>query len=84
MDQKNISFTINNEFSFIGSFQFLSYLLDSFIKTLSTDEFKYLYQEFDHNVSDLVQQKRSYLYKYMNDFEKFKQQLPRKEKFYIS
>ena len=82
MDQKNISFTINNEFSFIGSFQFLSYLLDSFIKTLSTDEFKYLYQEFDNNVLDLVKQKRFYLYKYMSDFEKFKQQLPRKEKFY--
>ena len=49
---------------------------------MSKDEFKYLYQEFDNNVLDLVKQKRFYLYKYMSDFEKFKQQLPRKEKFY--
>ena len=52
--EKYMSFTINNEFGFIDSFQFLSDSLDSFVKTLSKDDFKYLYQEFDNNVLDLV------------------------------
>ena len=38
--------------------------------------------EFDNNVLDLVKQKRFYSYEYMSDFEKFKDQLPTKEKFY--
>ena len=33
---------------------------------------------------DLVKQKGFYPYEYMSDFEKFKEQLPSKEKFYIS
>ena len=32
--------------------------------------------------TDLVKQKRFYLYEYMTDFEKFKERLPSKEKFY--
>ena len=59
-------------------------ILDSFIKNLSNDDFKYLSQEFDNNVIDLVKQKGFHPYKYMNDFEKFKEQLPCKEKFYSS
>ena len=38
-------------------------------------------QEYDDNVLDLVKQKGFYLYKYMNDFKKFKKQLPSEEKF---
>ena len=33
---------------------------------------------------DLVKQKLFYTYKYMSDFEKFKKELPSKEKFYSS
>ena len=39
-------------------------------------------QEFDNNVIDLFKQKGFYLYEYMSDFEKFKEQLPSKENFY--
>ena len=39
-------------------------------------------QEFDNNVLDQVKQKRFYSYEYMTDFEKFKEELPSKEKFY--
>ena len=38
-------------------------------------------QEFNNNVLDLVKQKGFYPYKYISDFEKFKEQLPRKEMF---
>ena len=41
-------------------------------------------QEFDNNVLYLVKQKGVYPYKYLNDFEKFKEELPSKEKFYSS
>ena len=41
-------------------------------------------QEFDNNVLNLVQQKGFYPYKYMSNFEKFKEQLPSKERFYSS
>ena len=39
-------------------------------------------KNFDNNVLDLVKQQGFYLYEYMGDFEKFKDELPRKEKFY--
>ena len=40
-------------------------------------------QQFDNNVLDLVK-KVFYLDEYMSDFEKFKEQLPSKEKCYCS
>ena len=82
--EKYISFTTNNKLSFIESFQFLSSSLGSLVKKLSKDDFKYLGQEFDNNVLDLVKQKGFYPYENMSDFEKFKEELPSKEKFYSS
>ena len=80
--EKYMSFRINNKLSFIDSFQFLSLSLDSLVKSLGNDDFKYLSQEFDNSVLDLVKQKGFYLCEYMADFEKLREQLPSKEKFY--
>ena len=52
--EKYMSFTINNELIFIDSFQFLSSSLDSLVKKINRDRFKYLCQEFDNNVLYLV------------------------------
>ena len=82
--EKYMSFIINNKLSFIESFQFLSTSIDSLAKNLRKDDFKYLSQEFDNNVLDLVKRKGFYPYEYMSDFEKFKEELPSKEKFYSS
>ena len=82
--EKYMSFTIKNKFSFIDSFQFLSSSLDSLVKNLNKNDFKYLTQEFDNNVLDLVKQKGFDLYEYMNDFQKFKEESPSKEKFHSS
>ena len=83
MNQKKyMNFSINNKLSFIDSFQLLSSSLDSLVKKLGKDDFKYLREEFDNNVLDLVKQKEFYPYEYMSDFKKFKEQLPSKEKFY--
>ena len=54
--EKYTSFIINNELSFTESFQFLSYSLDRLVKNLAKDYFKYLSQEFDNIVLDLVKQ----------------------------
>ena len=76
--EKYMSFTINNKFTFIDCFQFLSSSLDSLVKNLGKDDFKY------NNVVDLVKQKEFYPYEYMSDFQKFKEELPCKENFCIS
>ena len=68
----------------IESFQFLSFSLESLVKKLHKDDFKYLSQEFDKSKLDLVKQKGFYPYEYMTDSEKLKEKLPSKEKFYSS
>ena len=51
---------------------------------LSKDDFKYLDQQFDNNLLDLIKQKGFYPDEYINNFEKLKEKLPRKETFYSS
>ena len=46
--EKYMSFSIINKSNFIDSFQFLSPSLDSLVKNLAKDDFKYLSQEFDN------------------------------------
>ena len=66
--EKQMSFTINNKLVFINSFQFLT-------SSLGNNDFKYLSHEIHNNVLDLVKQKEFCSYEYMNDFEKFKEEL---------
>ena len=73
-----MSFTINNKLCLIDNFQFLSSSLDSLVKNLGTEDFKYLSQEFYNNVLDLAKRKECYPYEHMSDFEKFKEELPGK------
>ena len=75
-------FNINIKSIFIDNFQFLSSSLESLVKNLGKDDFKYLNQEFNSKVLDLVKEKEFYPYGYMSDFEKFKEQLRNKEKSY--
>ena len=58
--EKYMSFSINNKLSFIDRFQFLSSSFDSLVRNLKKDDFKYLTQEFDNKVLDLVKQKGFY------------------------
>ena len=62
--EKYMSFSMNNKLGFIDSFQFLSSSLDSLVKNLGKIDFKYLSQEFDNTVLDLVKQKGFYPYEY--------------------
>ena len=54
--EKNMSFTIINKLAFIDSF-FLRFSLDSLVKNLGKDNFKYLGQELNSDVLDLINQK---------------------------
>ena len=47
-------------------------MLDSLVKNSGKHDFKYLSQEFNSKVLDLVKRKGFYSYEYMSDFEKFK------------
>ena len=76
--EKYMSFTINNKLIFIEIFQFVSSSSDSLVKSLGKDDLRYLSQEFDNSVLDLVRQKEFYPYEYMNDFQKFKEGLSSK------
>ena len=58
--EKYMSFSINNKLIFFDSFQFLRFPLDSLVKNLDKNDFKYLSQEFDNNILDLVKQKGLY------------------------
>ena len=52
-----MSFSINNKLNFLDSFQLLSYSLDNVVTNLGKDDFKFLSQDFNNNVLDLVKQK---------------------------
>ena len=64
--EKYLSFTINNELSFINSSVFLSSSSDNLIKNLVKNDFKYLIQKFYNDVLDLIKQKGVYPYEYMS------------------
>ena len=78
-----MSITINNKLSFIDRFQFLSSSLDGLVKNINKDNFKYLSQELDSNILDLVKQKGFYPNEYMSNLEKFKEQLSNKTSFTV-
>ena len=84
MNYKNtyMSFNFNSKSIFIYRSQFLSSSLDSLSgKYLGKGDFKYLTQEFYIRILDLVKQKGLYPCKNMSVFQKFKEELPSKEKF---
>ena len=65
-----MAFTIRN-LVFIDSMQFMNSSLDSLVKNLSDNDFKYLSEEFSGEFLRLVKQKEVYPYEYMDSFKKF-------------
>ena len=70
-----MSFSINDQFIFIDSFQFLSSSLHSLVTNLSNNDSKYLSKDLRIR-STYVNRILSY---YVNDFEKSKEELPNKK-----
>ena len=82
--EKYMSFILNNNLVFIDRFQFLSSSLESLVKNLGKNGFKYLNQEFDGEALHLVKQTKFCPREYMSSFEKFNKPLPINIKFYSS
>ena len=66
--EKYMAFTINKSLVFIDSMQFMNSSLDSLVKNLSDNDFKYLSEEFSGDLLKLVKEKGVYPYKYMDSF----------------
>ena len=62
-----MAFTINKNLVFI---EFMNSSLDSLVKNLSDNDFKYLSEEFNDEFLKLVKQKGVYPYEYANSFLK--------------
>ena len=60
-----MAFTINTNLVFIDTMQFMSSNLDSLVKNLSENDFKYLCEELSNEFLELVKQKVVYRYEYM-------------------
>ena len=68
---KYMAFTINRNVVFIDSMQFMNSSLDSLVKNLPGNDFKYLSEEFRGEFLKLVKQTGVYLYKCMDSYGKF-------------
>ena len=66
--EKYMAFTINRNLVFIESMQFLNSSLDSLVKNLIDEDFRYLSEEFRGKFLELVKEKGVYPYEYMNSF----------------
>ena len=75
MDQKKYISLNVNKLIFTVRFQFLSSSSDSLVKNFGKDDFKYLSQEFDRKVLDLIKQNGFHPYKYMIAFRKLQERL---------
>ena len=65
--------------------QFMNSGLDKLAKNLSDEDFKYLVEEFGSENLELLKQKDTYPYVYMNSFEMFnKEKLPARKYFFTS
>ena len=61
--KKYMAFKINKNLVFIGSKEFINFVIN--------DDFKYLTQEFGSENLKLLKQKDSYPYDYMGSFDRF-------------
>ena len=79
-----MAFYINNNLSFIDSFQFMSSSFQKLVSNLSEEQLIYTKEEFsDNRQFQLMKEKGVYPYDYMDSFSKFNDtQLPKREDFY--
>ena len=83
--EKYMAFTINRSLVFIDSMHFMNSSLDSSVKNLMCEDFKYLSEEFSGEQLRLVKEKGVHLYQYMDSFKRFDgDKLPDKSKFFSS
>ena len=80
--EKYMAFSININLVFVCSIQFINSSLDSLVKNLSDNDFKYLCEEFSGHLLKLI---KIYPNEYMGNYGKFcKDKLPDRCKFVSS
>ena len=77
--EKYMTVFLNKNLVFIDSMQYMNSSLDRLVKNVSDEDFKYLVEEFGSENLELLKQKDSYHYEYMNSLERFNEEkLPAK------
>ena len=80
-----MAFTIDKNLVFIDSMLFMNSSLDSLVKNLPDNDFKYLSEEFSGEFLRLVKEKGVYSYEYMDSFKTFSvDKLPDRSNFFSS
>ena len=69
--EKYMAFLLDRNLVFIDIMQFMNSSLDKRAKNLSDNDFKYLWEEFGSKNLEILKQKGTYPYEYMNNFERF-------------
>ena len=83
--EKSMGFFLNKILVSINSMRFMNSSLDKLVKNLSDDDFKYLAEEFGSKILELLKQKGTYPYEYMDSSKRnSEEKLPDKECFYRS
>ena len=83
--EKYMAFTINTNMFFIDSMQFRTSSLDSSVKNLSDNDFKYLSEDFRGEFLRLIKQKGVYPYEYVDSFKKLSEnKIPDRPKIFSS
>ena len=81
----SMAFTINRSIVFIDSMQFMKSSLDSLVKNLMDEDFKYLSEEYSGELLKLVKEKGVHSYECMDSFKRFDEnKLPDKCEFFSS
>ena len=80
-----MAFFLGRNLVFIDSMQFINSSLDKLVKNLLDEDFKYLVEEFGSENLEILKQKGTYPYEYMNSFERFNEKkLPARKYFFSS
>ena len=72
--EKYMAFFLGKNLVFIDSMQFMNSSLDKLVKNLSDEDFNYLVKEFGSESLEILKQKGTYPYEYMNSFKRFNEE----------
>ena len=80
--EKYMAFFLNKNLFFIDRMPFKNSSLEKLVRNLSDDNFKYWAKEFGFKNLELLKQKGTYPYEYMDSFKRFSEEkLPDKKCF---
>ena len=78
-----MTFFLGKNLLFIDSIQFVNSSLDKLVENSLDKDFKYLVEEFGSENFEILKQKSSYPYEYMNSFKRFNEEkLPARKYFF--